>query len=700
VAQEVLTDLSKVRNIGIMAHIDAGKTTTTERILFYTGITHKIGEVHDGAATMDWMEQEQERGITITSAATTCFWKENQINIIDTPGHVDFTVEVERSLRVLDGAVAVFDGKEGVEPQSETVWRQADKYNVPRICFVNKMDKLGADFYFTVKTIKERLGAKPLVIQLPIGAESDFQGVIDLVEMRALTWRGDVEMGKAYEIEEIPADLKAKADEYRAQLIEAVAETSEELMEKYFGGEELTVPEIKKAIRKITVEGTAYPVLCGSAFKNKGVQPMLDAVIDYLPNPLDVEGVEGGNPRNEEERLTRKPDPKEPFAALAFKVMSHPFFGRLTYIRVYSGSVESGAQVINSTKGRKERIGKLFQMHANKENPVDSVTAGHIYAAIGLKDTTTGDTLCDPDNQIVLESMTFPEPVISVAIEPKTKGDQEKLGLAIQKLAEEDPTFRVENDPETGQTVISGMGELHLDILVDRMRREFKVEANVGKPQVAYRETIKRPVDRYDYTHKKQTGGSGQFAKIQIKLEPLAVEGDKTYEFVDAITGGRVPREYIPSVDAGIKDAMTGGVLAGYPVVGVKATLVDGAYHDVDSSEMAFKIAGSMAFKEAARQAQPVLLEPIMAVEVRTPEQYMGDVIGDLNSRRGQIQSMDDATGVKVIRAQVPLSEMFGYVGDLRSKTSGRAVYSMTFETYAEVPKAVAEEIVQKAKGE
>jgi elongation factor G len=700
VAQEVLTDLSKVRNIGIMAHIDAGKTTTTERILFYTGITHKIGEVHDGAATMDWMEQEQERGITITSAATTCFWKENQINIIDTPGHVDFTVEVERSLRVLDGAVAVFDGKEGVEPQSETVWRQADKYNVPRICFVNKMDKLGADFYFTVKTIKERLGAKPLVIQLPIGAESDFQGVVDLVEMRALTWRGDVEMGKAYEIEEIPADLKAKADEYRAQLIEAVADTSEALMEKYFNGEELTVAEIKQGIRKLTLDSAAYPVLCGSSFKNKGVQPMLDAVIDYLPNPLDVEGVEGGNPRNEEERLTRKPDPKEPFAALAFKVMSHPFFGRLTYIRVYSGSVESGAQVINSTKGRKERIGKLFQMHANKENPVDSVTAGHIYAAIGLKDTTTGDTLCDPDNQIVLESMTFPEPVISVAIEPKTKGDQEKLGLAIQKLAEEDPTFRVENDPETGQTVISGMGELHLDILVDRMRREFKVEANVGKPQVAYRETIKRPVDRYDYTHKKQTGGSGQFAKIQIKLEPLLVEGDKTYEFVDAITGGRVPREYIPSVDAGIKDAMSGGVLAGYPVVGVKATLVDGAYHDVDSSEMAFKIAGSMAFKEAARQAQPVLLEPIMAVEVRTPEQYMGDVIGDLNSRRGQIQSMDDATGVKVIRALVPLSEMFGYVGDLRSKTSGRAVYSMTFETYAEVPKAVADEIVQKAKGE
>ena len=699
-AQEVLTDLSKVRNIGIMAHIDAGKTTTTERILFYTGITHKIGEVHDGAATMDWMEQEQERGITITSAATTCFWNKNQINIIDTPGHVDFTVEVERSLRVLDGAVAVFDGKEGVEPQSETVWRQADKYNVPRICFVNKMDKLGADFYFTVKTIVDRLGAKPVVIQLPIGAESEFQGVIDLVEMRALTWRGDVEMGAKYEIEPIPADMQAKADEYRAALIEAVADTSEELMEKFFNGEDLTVAEIKQGLRHLTVNSLAYPVLCGSAFKNKGVQPMLDAVIDYLPSPLDVPSVEGGDPRDEEKRLTRKPDVNEPFAALAFKVMTHPFFGRLTYIRVYSGKVDSGAQVVNSTKGRKERIGKLFQMHANKENPVDSVTTGHIYAAIGLKDTTTGDTLCDPDNQIVLESMTFPEPVISVAIEPKTKGDQEKLGLAIQKLAEEDPTFRVEHDHETGQTVISGMGELHLDILVDRMRREFKVEANVGKPQVAYRETIRRTVEKHDYTHKKQTGGSGQFAKVQIKLEAMEVEGDKTYEFVDAVTGGRVPREYIPSVDVGIKDAMLSGVLAGYPMVGVKATLLDGAYHDVDSSEMAFKIAGSMAFKEAARMANPVLLEPMMSVEVRTPEEYMGDVIGDLNSRRGQIQSMDDASGVKVIRALVPLSEMFGYVGDLRSKTSGRAVYSMTFETYAEVPRNVADEIVQKAKGE
>ena len=699
-AQDVLTDLNKVRNIGIMAHIDAGKTTTTERILFYTGITHKIGEVHDGAATMDWMEQEQERGITITSAATTCFWNANQINIIDTPGHVDFTVEVERSLRVLDGAVAVFDGKEGVEPQSETVWRQADKYNVPRICFVNKMDKLGADFYFTVKTIVDRLGAKPLVIQLPIGAESTFEGVIDLVEMRALTWRGDVEMGAKYNVEEIPADLKDKADEYRTALLEAVAETDEALMEKYFSGEELTVAEIKKAIRHLTVNSIMYPVLCGSAFKNKGVQPMLDAVIDFLPSPLDVPSVEGGDPRDEEKRLSREAKADAPFSALAFKVMTHPFFGRLTYIRVYSGAVESGAQVINSTKGKKERIGKLFQMHANKENPVDSVTAGHIYAAIGLKDTTTGDTLCDPDNQIVLESMTFPEPVISVAIEPKTKGDQEKLGLAIQKLAEEDPTFRVEHDHETGQTVISGMGELHLDILVDRMRREFKVEANVGKPQVAYRETLRRAVDKYDYTHKKQTGGSGQFAKVQIKLEPMEVEGDKTYEFVNAVTGGRVPREYIPSVDAGIQDAMQVGTLAGYPVVGVKATILDGAYHDVDSSEMAFKIAGSMAYKEAARLANPVLLEPLMAVEVRTPEEYMGDVIGDLNSRRGQIQSMDDAMGVKVVRALVPLSEMFGYVGDLRSKTSGRAVYSMTFETYAEVPKAVADEIVQKSKGE
>nr|WP_274605410.1 elongation factor G [Plantibacter sp. CFBP 8798] len=704
VAQDVLTDLNKVRNIGIMAHIDAGKTTTTERILFYTGVNHKIGETHDGASTMDWMAQEQERGITITSAATTCFWNKNQINIIDTPGHVDFTVEVERSLRVLDGAVAVFDGKEGVEPQSETVWRQADKYDVPRICFVNKMDKLGADFYFTVDTIISRLGAKPLVIQLPIGAESNFEGVVDLVEMRALTWRGDakgdVEMGAKYAIEEIPEDLKEKAAEYRTALLEAVAETDDALMEKYFGGEELTVAEIKAAIRHLTITSTMYPVLCGSAFKNRGVQPMLDAVIDYLPSPLDVPAIEAHDARDEEKVVERHPDSTEPFTALAFKVAVHPFFGRLTYVRVYSGRLDSGAQIINSTKGKKERIGKIFQMHANKENPVDFVTAGHIYAVIGLKDTTTGDTLSDPQNQVVLESMSFPEPVIEVAIEPKTKADQEKLGTAIQKLAEEDPTFRTEQNTETGQTVIKGMGELHLDILVDRMKREFNVEANVGKPQVAYRETIKRKVEKYGYTHKKQTGGSGQFAKIQFDLEPMDVTPETTYEFVNAVTGGRIPREYIPSIDAGFQDALQVGGLAGYPVVGVKAIITDGAAHDVDSSEMAFKIAGSMGLKEAYSRANPVLLEPLMAVEVRTPEEYMGDVIGDLNSRRGQIQSMDDATGVKVIRANVPLSEMFGYIGDLRSKTSGRAVYSMTFESYAEVPKAVADEIIQKNKGE
>ena len=703
-AQDVLTDLNKVRNIGIMAHIDAGKTTTTERILFYTGVNHKIGETHDGASTTDWMEQEQERGITITSAAVTCFWNNNQINIIDTPGHVDFTVEVERSLRVLDGAVAVFDGKEGVEPQSETVWRQADKYEVPRICFVNKMDKLGADFYFTVDTIINKLGAKPLVLQLPIGSESAFVGVVDLIEMRALVWpsdsKGDVTMGAKYEVREIPDDLKEKAAEYRQVLLETVAETDDALLEKFFNGEELTVAEIKGAIRKLTVSSQIYPVLCGSAFKNRGVQPMLDAVIDYLPSPLDVPATEGTDPRDEEKVIERHPDANEPFAALAFKVAVHPFFGRLTYIRVYSGHLDSGGQVANSTKGKKERIGKIFQMYANKENPVDSVTAGHIYAVIGLKDTTTGDTLSDPNNQVVLESMTFPEPVIEVAIEPKTKADQEKLGTAIQKLAEEDPTFRVEQDQDTGQTIIAGMGELHLDILVDRMKREFNVEANVGKPQVAYRETIRRTVEKHDYTHKKQTGGSGQFAKVQISLEPLEVTADKTYEFTNAVTGGRVPREYIPSVDHGIQDAMQVGVLAGYPTVGVHATLLDGASHDVDSSEMAFKIAGSMAFKEAARKADPVLLEPLMAVEVRTPEEYMGDVIGDLNSRRGQIQSMEDATGVKVVTAKVPLSEMFGYVGDLRSKTSGRAVYSMVFDSYSEVPKAVAEEIIQKSKGE
>jgi len=704
VAQDVLTDLTKVRNIGIMAHIDAGKTTTTERVLFYTGVNRKMGETHDGASTTDWMEQEKERGITITSAAVTSFWDNHQINIIDTPGHVDFTVEVERSLRVLDGAVAVFDGKEGVEPQSETVWRQADKYDVPRICFINKMDKLGADFYFTVKTIIDRLGAEPLVLQLPIGAESEFVGVVDLIEMKALVWpgdaKGDVTMGAKYEIQEIPADLKEKADEYRHALIERVAEADDELMEKYLEGGELTVDEIKGAIRKLTVASEVYPVICGSAFKNRGVQPMLDAVVSFLPSPLDVPPMEGHAPGNEEEKIERAPSIEEPFSALAFKVASHPFFGTLTFIRVYSGRIAAGTQVMNSTKLKKERVGKLFQMHANKENPVDEALAGHIYAAIGLKTTTTGDTLCDIAKPVVLESMTFPEPVIQVAIEPKTKGDQEKLGVAIQKLAEEDPTFQVHLDEDTGQTIIAGMGELHLDILVDRMRREFKVEANVGKPQVAYRETIRRTVEKLDYTHKKQTGGSGQFAKVQISIEPLDTTEGELYEFVNAVTGGRIPREYIPSVDAGIQDAMQYGVLAGYPLVGIKATLVDGAYHDVDSSEMAFKIAGSMALKEAVRKADPVLLEPMMAVEVRTPEDYMGDVIGDINSRRGHIQAMEDISGAKVVRGLVPLSEMFGYVGDLRSKTQGRANYSMEFDSYAEVPKSVAEEIVKKTRGE
>ena len=698
-ALEVLTDLSKVRNIGIMAHIDAGKTTTTERILFYTGVNYKLGETHDGASTMDWMEQEQERGITITSAATTCYWEDNQINIIDTPGHVDFTVEVERSLRVLDGAVAVFDGKEGVEPQSETVWRQADKYDVPRVCFVNKMDKLGADFYYTVGTIKDRLGAKPLVIQLPIGAESDFEGVVDLLEMKAYVWPDETKMGQDMQEIEIPADLQERAEEYRAALVEDVAEADEELMEKYLEEGELSIDEIKAGIRQLTIASEAFPVMCGSAFKNKGVQKVLDAVIDYLPSPLDVPPIIGLVYGKEDEETVRKPSKDEPFSALAFKVASHPFFGSLTYIRVYSGQVKSGDTLLNTTTGKRERVGKLFQMHSNKENPVEEAFAGHIYAFIGLKDTTTGDTLADPANPVVLESMAVPEPVIFVSIEPKTKGDQEKLSSAIQKLVKEDPTFTVNLNDETGQTEIGGMGELHLDVFVDRMKREFKVEANIGKPQVAYRETIRKAVEKYDYTHKKQTGGSGQFAKVQITIEPMEVEGDKIYEFDNAITGGRVPREYIPSVDAGIQEAMQVGVLAGYPMVGIKATLVDGAYHDVDSSEMAFKLAGSMAFKEAAPKARPVLLEPLMDVEVRTPEEYMGDVIGDLNSRRGQVQSMEDATGIKVVRALVPLSEMFGYIGDLRSKTQGRAVYGMQFHSYAEVPQNVSDEIIQKTRG-
>ena len=702
-ATDITTDLTRVRNIGIMAHIDAGKTTTTERILFYTGINYKIGEVHDGGATMDWMEQEQERGITITSAATTCWWKNHQINIIDTPGHVDFTVEVERSLRVLDGAVAVFDGVAGVEPQSETVWRQADKYGVPRMCFVNKLDRTGASFDFCVKTIKERLGANGLVLQLPIGAEADFLGVVDLVGMRALTWRGETTIGEDYEVEEIPADLVDAANEARETLLETLADVDDDIALAYLEGEDISVEDLQAAIRRATLSAKVNPILCGTAFKNKGVQPLLDAVVAYLPSPIDVGDVQGLNPKDESLTDTRPPSDDAPFSGLAFKIATDPHLGKLTFVRVYSGRLEAGTQVLNVTKGRKERIGKVYQMHANKREEIASVGAGQIVAVMGLKDTTTGETLADDKAPIVLESMTFPDPVIQVAIEPKTKGDQEKLGVAIQKLAEEDPTFQVHTDEETGQTIIAGMGELHLDILVDRMRREFKVEANVGKPQVAYRETIRRTVTGHSYTHKKQTGGSGQFAKVVIGIAPNGPEvgGEGGYEFVNEVTGGRVPKEYIPSVDAGGQSAMEFGVLAGYPMVDVKFTLEDGAYHDVDSSELAFKLAGNMAFKEAARKADPVLLEPMFAVEVTTPEDYMGDVIGDLNSRRGQVQSMDEGFGgAKVIKALVPLSEMFGYVGDLRSKTSGRASYSMQFDSYAEVPKAVAEEIIKKARGE
>ncbi|MHA6555552.1 elongation factor G [Corynebacterium pyruviciproducens] len=705
-AQEVLKDLHKVRNIGIMAHIDAGKTTTTERILFYTGINRKVGETHDGASTTDWMEQEKERGITITSAAVTCFWNKHQINIIDTPGHVDFTIEVERSLRVLDGAVAVFDGKEGVEPQSEQVWRQAAKYDVPRICFVNKMDKLGADFYYTVQTIIDRLGAKPLVMQLPIGAEDAFDGVVDLLEMKAITWRGKVDVGAEPTIEEIPEDLKEKAQEYHEKLIETVAESDEALMDKYFAGEELTMDEIKGAIRKMTVASEIYPVYCGTAYHNKGVQPLLDAVVDYLPNPLDIGEVHGHKMGDESVELTRKPDETAPFSALAFKIAVHPFFGKLTYVRVYSGTIEPGNTTLNSTKDSKERVGKIFQMHSNKEQPVDVAHAGNIYAFIGLKHTTTGDTLCDEHDPIILESMDFPDPVIEVAIEPKSKADQEKLRTAIQKLAEEDPTFTVKLDEETGQTLIGGMGELQLDILVDRMKREFKVEANVGAPQVAYRETIRKPVEKLEYTHKKQTGGSGQFAKVIISIEPYnpdpetLEEGESaTYKFENAVTGGRIPKEYIPSVDAGIQDAMQYGYLAGFPLVNIKATVLDGQYHEVDSSEMAFKIAGSQALKEAVAKAKPVLLEPLMAVEITTPEEYMGEVIGDINSRRGQVSAMEDRSGAKVVKAKVPLSQMFGYVGDLRSKTQGRANYTMIFDSYGEVPSSVAQEIIAERTG-
>jgi elongation factor G len=701
VAVDITTDLSRVRNIGIMAHIDAGKTTTTERILFYTGITYKIGEVHEGAATMDWMEQEQERGITITSAATTCSWKDHTINIIDTPGHVDFTVEVERSLRVLDGAVAVFDGVAGVEPQSETVWRQADRYRVPRMCFVNKLDRTGAEFHRCVDMIENRLGAVPLVLQIPIGTEADFVGVVDLVGMRALTWRGETVKGEDYEVEAIPATHIEAAREWRDRLFETIAEADDEMMELYLEGEEPTLEQLRAAIRRATIAAKLTPVLCGTAFKNKGVQPLLDAIVAYLPSPVDVPAIDGHAVNDEAEIIHRKPSEQEPFSALAFKIMADPHLGKLTYLRVYSGRLESGTNVLNPTKRRRERIGKIYRMHANKREEIASVGAGHIVAVMGLKDTTTGETLCAQDQPVVLESMTFPAPVIHVAIEPKSKGDQEKLGVAIQRLSEEDPTFQVRTDDETGQTIIAGMGELHLEVLVDRMKREFRVDANVGKPQVAYRETIRRAVQKVGYTHKKQTGGSGQFAKVVIDIEPTGGSGDGGYEFVNAVTGGRVPREFIPPVDEGVQEAMEFGVLAGYPMVDIKVTLQDGAYHEVDSSEMAFKMAGRMVLKEAARRADPVLLEPMFAVEVTTPEDYMGEVIGDLNSRRGHIQAMEEgAGGARVVKALVPLSEMFGYVGDLRSKTQGRASYSMQFDSYAEVPKAVAEEIIKKVRGE
>ena len=697
-ATQTAVDLAKVRNIGIMAHIDAGKTTTTERILFYTGINYKIGEVHEGAATMDWMEQEQERGITITSAATTTHWRDHTINLIDTPGHVDFTVEVERSLRVLDGAVAVFDGVAGVEPQSETVWRQADRYSVPRICFVNKMDRVGAEFHRCVDMISDRLGATPLVIQLPWGVEADFRGVIDLVRMRALLWQTEGK-GDKYDIVAIPDHHVEAAREWHDRLIETISENDEEMMELYLEGTEPDVEQLIAAIRRATIAGGVTPVLCGSAFKNKGVQPMLDAIVDFLPSPVDIPAIKGHKVGDEEVVIERHADPAEPFAALAFKIMSDQHLGKLTYIRIYSGTLEAGKQVLNSTKGRKERIGKIYQMHANKREERPSAVAGQIVAVMGLKDTSTGDTLSDQGNQVILESMTFPAPVINVAIEPRTKADQDKLGTAIQRLAEEDPTFQVRTDEETGQTIIAGMGELHLEVLVERMKREFRVEANIGRPQVAYRETVTRKVEKVEYTHKKQTGGAGQYGRVTINLEPTGGDGGG-YEFENKITGGRIPREYIPSVHAGCQEAAEFGVLAGYPMVDLKVTLTDGAYHEVDSSELAFKIAGSMAFKKAAAQANPVLLEPVMAVEVRTPDDYMGDVIGDLNSRRGHIQAMEERSGIRVVKALVPLSEMFGYVGDLRSRTQGRADYSMQFDSYAEVPPSIAKEIIAKARGE
>jgi elongation factor G len=687
--------LSRTRNIGIMAHIDAGKTTLTERILYYTGKNYKIGEVHEGAATMDWMEQEQERGITITSAATTCLWHDHNINIIDTPGHVDFTVEVERSLRVLDGAVAVFDGVAGVEPQSETVWRQADRYGVPRICFINKLDRTGADFYADVDSIVDRLAVTPLVMQLPIGSESDFLGVIDLVEMKAHMWRGDD--GKQWDIGEVPADMAAKAAEYRSRLVETAAEADEKLLEKYLEDLEIGVGELKAAIRKGTIQHLFTPVFCGSAFKNKGVQLLLDAIVEYLPSPIDLPPTVGHKPGDEEVVIERAADDTAPFSALAFKIMSDPHVGKLTYFRVYSGHAAKGESVVNTTSGNKERLGRLLRMHANHREDIDHVFTGDIVAAVGLKNVKTGDTLSAAGSEVQLESMTFPAPVISVAIEPKSKSDDEKLGESLTKLAEEDPTFLVRTDEETGQTIIAGMGELHLEILVDRLVREFKVAANVGKPQVAYRETIKQPVRKIELRYVKQTGGKGQYAHVVIDLEPTGPGGG--YEFVDEIKGGRVPREYIPAVDEGIEGALDNGVLAGYPLVDVRAKLIDGSYHEVDSSEMAFKIAGSMALQEAARKAGVKLLEPVMSVEVVTPEDYMGDVIGDLNSRRGQIESMNQRGNARVVKALVPLSEMFGYVGDLRSKTQGRATYTMQFNSYQDVPGNIAEEIVSARKG-
>jgi len=689
------TPIEKVRNIGIAAHIDAGKTTTTERILYYTGVSHKIGEVHEGAATMDWMEQEKERGITITSAATTCFWKDHQINIIDTPGHVDFTIEVERSMRVLDGAIAVFCAVGGVQPQSETVWRQANKYHVPRIAFVNKMDRTGADFYNVEKQIRERLKANPVPIQIPIGAEDNFKGVVDLVRMKALVWEDEAALGSKYEIEEIPEELREKAEEYREKMIEAVVETDEELMEKYFAGEELSEEELKKAIKKATLNLEIVPMLCGTAFKNKGVQPLLDAVIDYLPAPTEVTWIKGIDPKTGEE-ISVNPGDDEPFSGLAFKIMTDPFVGKLTFTRFYSGIIKAGSYVLNSTKNKKERVGRLLRMHANKREEVPEFYSGEIGAIVGLKYTLTGDTLCDEKRPIILEKMEFPEPVISIAVEPKTKADQEKMALALQKLAEEDPSFRVSTDEESGQTIISGMGELHLEIIVDRLKREFKVECNTGKPQVAYRETFKNQVEQ-EYKYAKQSGGRGQYGHVFIRMIPQ--EPGKGYEFVDLIKGGVIPREYIPAVDKGIQEAAQAGVLAGYPVVDFKVELFDGSYHEVDSSEMAFKLAGSMAFKEGMKKANPVILEPVMKVEVEVPEEYMGDVIGDINRRRGQVNSMEDQHGVKKITAFVPLAEMFGYSTDLRSMTQGRGTYSMEFDHYEEVPGNIAEEIIKQRQG-